>query len=139
MNAAITIFQPIDGRVELIVTANGHHQKLAGEQIMSWQFVDRKVGAAGRRLENAFARWTGQVKPAPLTHSFIVLFKAGDDVLDVIADAIVIGDEFFPVDRGALLQRGPRQSPTMVGSLKSCVDAGVENLAKPAQLPSSFP
>ena len=59
-----------------------------------------------------------------LRDALVEVLEARDHVLDVIADAIVIGHERFPVHRGALAQRRAREPATIAGSLRSCWLAG---------------
>src|ERR1043166_287652 len=45
VNAPITIVEPVNRRIELIVTAHGHHQELTGLKIDPRQRMNGEVGA----------------------------------------------------------------------------------------------
>ena len=66
VDAAIAIVQAVDGRVELIVAADGHHQQLAGRKVVAGDGWTVKLCAARRRFELPFARggWAGKSRRA---------------------------------------------------------------------------
>src|SRR6266511_615803 len=107
-NAAVAIVLAIDGRIELVMTANGRQEQLAVGKLVSRYRVNGKTCAAGGGRKLAFARGVGQVEPAGLTHPLIVWGESGHDVFDVLADTVVILDETLPIDGGAAVQRGAR-------------------------------
>ena len=45
----VSIIQPIDGGVVLVVAANGHHEQLRKGHLDLWQRMDREVGFSRRR------------------------------------------------------------------------------------------
>src|SRR5712664_2927964 len=97
MNTAIAIVQPVDRRVELIVAANGHQQKLARLQIVYRQIVNSKHSPAARRFEHTLVNRIGQVKTAGLPHSLVVVSKAGNDSFDVVANPIIVSKQSLPI------------------------------------------
>ena len=89
--------------------------------------VDGEVRAPRRRLEVPLARGVGQIEAARLADAAVVLREAGDDVLDVLADAVVVVDQALPVDASVLLGAERRHAPcrpTMAGSLRRCSEPG---------------
>jgi hypothetical protein len=95
-DAAVAVVESVDGRVELIVAADGHHQKLAGREFVSRQGVHGELGLARRGFPHAFAREVGQVESAGAAHALVVILEADDDARDAFADEIVVGGEFRP-------------------------------------------
>ena len=76
-------------------------------------------------VKRPFARAVGQVEAARLAHARVVLREPGHDVLDVVADAVVV------VDRAPASRRccgcpsvACAIRPTMAGSLSRCSEAG---------------
>src|SRR6185295_5505112 len=101
VNAAITIVQSVDRGVELVMTADRHHQILVGLQLMMRQIMDSKNCATAWRVENALARRARKMKAAGLSHAQVVVVKARHNSLDMIPDQIVIGNERLPIDSRA--------------------------------------
>src|SRR5947207_8721529 len=109
-NAAISIVQTIDRGIKLIVTANGHHQKLARFQIMHGQRMNSEYGFAARGLEDPLASGVSKMESARLTHPLIVVFKPGNHTLDQFANAIIVRNQSFPIDSRSWSQSSARQS-----------------------------
>ena len=65
-NPPIAIVQPIDRRIELIVTAHRHHQELAGLQIMPRQIMNGKLRASTGVLKTPLPRGVRQIESAGL-------------------------------------------------------------------------
>ncbi len=87
-NSAITIIEPVDRRVELIVAADRHHQILIGREIMARDVMHCEMSASRRRSEIPFARGVRQVEAARLAHAPVIVIEARNDARDVVADAI---------------------------------------------------
>src|ERR1039458_7241600 len=106
-NAAIAVVLSVDRGVELVVAADAHHQQFAGAKIVRGEGMQEKVGLAGLGAELLLVSGgVGQIKPAGFADSFVVGLESGNDVFDVLADAIVVGAASHPVNFGAAFKRG---------------------------------
>ena len=98
VNSAIAIVQTVNRRVELIVAAHRHHQKLIRLQIDFRQRMNGEVRFTIVRVELPVANWIRQIEAARLSHARVVIVEIRNDVLDVFADAIVIANQSVPID-----------------------------------------
>ncbi len=109
VDAAITIIEAVDRGVELIVRANRHHDVLAGPD-----FVARDLRYDEFRLSDLVikyplvARLVRQIKDVAM-NAFVEILETRDDVFDVIANAIVVRVELFPIDGRTTTERCARQ------------------------------
>ena len=67
--------------------------------------VDSETRAATWSSKLAFARCIGQVKTAGLANAPIILRKPGHNVLDMLADAVVVTGQAKPIDAATLPER----------------------------------
>lgn len=101
IDATIAIIEAVDGGVELVVAAKGHHQKLIRLKFGIGEGRNAELGLAARGGETPFTIWVWQVKATGLADTGIVVFEAGDGFFDRVPDVIVMRAEGFPIDLGS--------------------------------------
>ncbi len=102
-DAAIAIVEAVDGRIVLIVAADGgEHQRfgLPGARIAVEAREHDEVGLAVRRQPLALGGGDVEAEAARLAHARIEVGEGREDLLDGVADDVVIGDEAVPIDLG---------------------------------------
>src|SRR5205085_7830869 len=92
MDSAIAVVQAIDGRVELVVAAHGHHQKLVWSERDGRKRMNCEIGSTRRRFEYAFACGVWKIEASGFTYAAVVILETRNDARDVIAYAVVIFD-----------------------------------------------
>jgi len=125
-DAAIAIAEAIDRGVELVVRTNRHHDVLARPDRERLDLGNDEFRLPFLVVEFALiARFVGQIEDvAP--DAGIEVFQARHDVLDVIANVVVVGGDLSQstVVRVPSVARASRA--TMAGSLSRCVLAGLK-------------
>src|SRR5205823_14877147 len=90
VDSPIAIIEAVDGRVELVVAANRHHQKLSIFERVARERVHCKLRTSGRGLEFTLTRSVRKIKTSRLTHAPIVIFKARNDARDCGANQVIV-------------------------------------------------
>ena len=96
----------MNGGVELIVRADGHHEEMSRCEVVTRERVHGEMRFARRRRERSFARSVGQVEAARLADPRVVVLEAGNHLLDGGADVVVVLDDAVPVDPAPLAEDG---------------------------------
>src|SRR5438105_12929724 len=104
-DSAIAIIEAVDGRVELIVAANRHHQELSIFERVARERVHCKLRASGRGLETTLTRSVGKIKTSRLTHALIVIFKTWNSARDCGANQVIVSGQREPINVASLAQR----------------------------------
>jgi hypothetical protein len=94
---AIAVVQTIDRRIILIMTADCGEQKRAGLRRFGMGMGDELRLAAGR-VPDALAGTDGQAEAAGFTHAAVEVVEIGIDLLDLVADQVVMADHAIPID-----------------------------------------
>ena len=127
---AVAIAESIDRRVELIVRADRHHQVLAGCEVVPVDPRYDELRLACAVVELAFiARLIGQVKDVALD-PLVEVLEARDDVLDVVADSVVVCCEPSPIDCRGVAERRSREPPDDRGLAEQLLARGLEMAAR---------
>ena len=105
-DSPIAIAQTVNGGVELIVRADGHHEEMSRCEVVTRERVHGEMRFARRRRERSFARSVGQVEAARLADAVVVALETRHDFRDEVADAIVILGRPAPADAGPVAHRG---------------------------------
>src|SRR6185503_6675510 len=107
---AIAIVRAVDRSIKLVVTANRHHQKLTWAKLEFGQLMHGELGLATRRVEDAFACGVGKIEATGVVDTRVVVVKTGHDSFDRIANLVVIIRQVFPINGGAVFERGARET-----------------------------
>ena len=99
LNPAVAVPAGIDRRVVLVVRAQGHEAQVAGSDGQVGQRIDAEIGPACGRFPFAVGGGIAQLESARPADLRVVIIKLGNDRLDALADAVVVGDQRIPIDR----------------------------------------
>src|SRR5262245_16095075 len=98
IDAAITITQTIDSRIELIVRPNGHHKLWARTKIVAVNRGDDELRLPFTIVELALIpSLVWQVEDIVLD-PLIEHLEARDDSLDMVSNVIVVSDKCVPLN-----------------------------------------
>ncbi len=129
-DTAIPIGLAVDGGVELVMAADGHHQQLIAFEIPMWNRMDGENGST--RFGWKFlliARRVREIETATLADPLIVILEAGHHLFDVVANAIVIGTQAEPIDAGSAAERSCRDVTNDCGFAHEVRAGGREDAA----------
>src|SRR6185312_3446324 len=99
-NATVAVIGAINGGIELVVAADGHHHQPMLIEIDLRRFGDIEMRFPVRGGEPAFARSVRQIETTAFAHTQIVSIESWDGFPDVVPDRIIVPQVAVPVDTG---------------------------------------
>ena len=99
MNAAVSIMEPVNGGVVLVMAAQCHEDVVVLRHLDVRQIVHRKDSFSIRRVKGLLIPgriWKG--KPVRLAHASVVIIKSIQRALHQIPYSVIIISEASPVD-----------------------------------------
>src|SRR6185312_5744317 len=91
LDATVAIVEAVDRGVELVVRPHRLQQKSASRALDELEFVDTDLRLTGRRSEGAgVSRAVRQHESVVVLESLVEVVEARDDLLDVVADGVVV-------------------------------------------------